>query len=112
MDGGPERGGGHQADGQDAAGGGGLGEQEHGGAVVSVFVPCESIARDCNLLVSPTDRPNFTKSNPTRPQVAIIKAGAPVRMLEESALAALAAQIEKEAEEAKSKTAGEGKESS
>lgn len=35
-----------------------------------------------------------------------------MRMLEESALAALAAQIEKEAEEAKSKTAGEGKESS
>lgn len=45
-------------------------------------------------------------------QVAIIKAGAPVRMLEEGALAELAAQIEKEAEEAKSKTAGESKESS
>jgi hypothetical protein len=44
--------------------------------------------------------------------VAIIKAGSPVRMLEEGALAALAAQIEKEQEEAKSKASGEGKESS
>lgn len=41
-----------------------------------------------------------------------MKAGAPMRMLPEEQLAALAAQIEKEAEEAKTKAAGESKESS
>jgi hypothetical protein len=42
-------------------------------------------------------------------EVAIIKAGQPVRLLEEAALAALSAQIEAEAEEAKSKGVAEAK---
>ena len=43
-------------------------------------------------------------------EVAIIKAGQPVRMLDEATLASLSAQIEAEAEEAKNKGAAETKE--
>lgn len=43
-------------------------------------------------------------------EVAIIKAGEPVRMLDEATLAALSAQIEAEAEELKNKGASEQKE--